>query len=281
MAKTLFISDMDGTLLGADARLSQRTIHMLRQLSQAGVDITVATARTPATVQPLMEPAHLHIPAIVMTGAARWDFSSQSYSSMHLMTPALAQSIESAFAAAGLAPFIYIIQDGHPLQVFHAGRTMSSCERKFADERTGLPLKRIYLNAEPDHESPRILYFGMGDPDTVDAAAALVRRAHPDICMSVYRDTYCPAVGLIEVFAPGVSKANAAIQLKAELGADRIVVYGDNLNDLPMMAVADLSVAVANAHPEVLSAADIVIGPNTDDAVPRHIAALTDNPLYA
>jgi len=49
------------------------------------------------------------------------------------------------------------------------------------------------------------------------------------------------------------------------------VVFGDNLNDLPMMAVADVAVAVENALPEVKAKADVVIGPNTDDAVARWI----------
>ena len=47
------------------------------------------------------------------------------------------------------------------------------------------------------------------------------------------------------------------------------MVFGDNLNDLSMMAVADLSVAVGNAFPQVKEAADIVIGRNDEDAVAR------------
>ena len=47
------------------------------------------------------------------------------------------------------------------------------------------------------------------------------------------------------------------------LGADRLTVYGDHINDLPMFAVADEAVAVANALPEVLDAASRTIGPNT------------------
>ncbi len=65
------------------------------------------------------------------------------------------------------------------------------------------------------------------------------------------------------MFRCGVSKAAAVLKLKSFLGADRLTVYGDHLNDLPMFAVADESVAVSNALPEVLSAASRIIGPNT------------------
>ena len=63
------------------------------------------------------------------------------------------------------------------------------------------------------------------------------------------------------------------LRLKEELGADRLVVFGDSLNDLPMLAVADVAVAVANALPEVREAADIVIEPNYTDSVARFIAS--------
>ena len=59
--------------------------------------------------------------------------------------------------------------------------------------------------------------------------------------------------------------------LARQLGADRIVAFGDNINDLPMMHEADLAVAVANARDKVKDAAHIVIGPNTDDSVARFI----------
>ena len=74
------------------------------------------------------------------------------------------------------------------------------------------------------------------------------------------------------MFAPGVSKASAVTDLKKLTGADRLTVFGDNLNDLPMMAVADVAVAVGNAFPEVKAAADIVIGSNRDDAVALYIS---------
>ena len=65
--------------------------------------------------------------------------------------------------------------------------------------------------------------------------------------------------------------------LKAISGADRVVAFGDNINDIPMLREADVAVAVENAVPEVKRIADVIIGPNTTDAVPRFIlSALTD-----
>ena len=54
-------------------------------------------------------------------------------------------------------------------------------------------------------------------------------------------------------------------------GFDTIVAIGDNLNDLEMLTKAHRGVAVANAQPEALRAADQVIGTNGGDGVARFL----------
>jgi len=50
-------------------------------------------------------------------------------------------------------------------------------------------------------------------------------------------------------------------------GFERIVDFGDNLNDLPMFAACDVKVAVENANPDVKAAADYICGANNNDGV--------------
>jgi hydroxymethylpyrimidine pyrophosphatase-like HAD family hydrolase len=87
-----------------------------------------------------------------------------------------------------------------------------------------------------------------------------------------YHDIYGETIGIIEAFSSEATKAKAVRALADRIGADRIVAFGDNINDLPMMREADLAVAVGNARDEVKEAADIVIGPNTEDSVAKFIA---------
>ena len=65
------------------------------------------------------------------------------------------------------------------------------------------------------------------------------------------------------------SKANAIRQLAARLGCERIVAFGDGVNDLDMFAIADEAYAVANAVPELQKAATAVIGGNDGDGVAK------------
>lgn len=271
--KHLFVSDLDGTLLNPESRISARTASIVTELSRRGVLFTVATARTPATVEPLLSATLTLPPAIVMTGAAMWDRRRQSYINPHFMEPATATCITEACAAHGIRPFSYTLDGSGIIRTYYNGRT-SRREQKFIDERAHLPLKRFEINPTGDAAMSypdTVLIFALGLPDSIYPLADELRAT--GLCsVSSYPDIFNSDVAFLEVFAPGVSKASAVTDLKKLTGADRLTVFGDNLNDLPMMAVADVAVAVGNAFPEVKAAADIVIGSNRDDAVALYIS---------
>lgn len=273
---TLYVTDLDGTFLGADAHVSDVSARLISDAVRRGALFTVATARTPATVVPLLKNTLTSASPIVMTGAAFWHREKARYVDARLLEADDARLIISILETYGCHPFVYALTGDGLLHVYHGARTLSRVEQRFVDDRQGLSLKRFYLNArvtDADADSV-VLIFAMGEKTSIQAAAqALAGRT--DAAISQYTDTYNDGIALLEVFAPGVSKANAVLTLKKRVGADRLVVFGDNLNDLPMMAVADQSIAVANALPEVQAAADLIIDANTTDAVARHIAANT------
>src|SRR5262249_31619942 len=73
----------------------------------------------------------------------------------------------------------------------------------------------------------------------------------------------------LEIVAPGVSKASALARVCEPWGAqpEDVVAVGDAVNDLPMLAWAGVSVAVANANPAVLALATRHTASNDDDGV--------------
>ena len=273
MNKTLYISDLDGTLLGSDSRVSERSARIISELSHAGADITVATARTPATVVPLLTDTFTRPDAIVMTGAATWSRRDNAFGTIHYMPEADVVAGLTLCAAMDVHPFVYTMRaDGSMLDVYHAAVAMNKAEESFYLERVHLRLKRFLTGTPlPPASLPRtILFFAMGERPRVEKAAEALRK-HTECAVCCYPDIFNHNVANLEVFAPGVSKAAAVLELKKRIGADRLVVFGDNLNDLPMLAAADVAVAVENAFPEVKEHADIVIGPNYTDSVAQYI----------
>lgn len=267
---TLYISDLDGTLLGADSLVSSRSAEIISELSRQGALITIATARTPATVVPLLHDTLTLPPAIVMTGTAFWHREPGAYSCVKVMPENDRAKTLAICADNNIYPFIYTMGEASILQVYHAGDSLNSQEQSFVDERRNLPLKRFHLHTPAPESRRDLLYYAISRADAVyDAAAKL--KEETECSVSAYPDIFNHDMAHLEIFAPGVSKASAITRLKEMTGADRVVVFGDNLNDLPMFEIADVAVAVDNAFDEAKAKADIIIGPNTEDSVAKFI----------
>lgn len=276
--KTLFVTDLDGTLLGEDSRVSPESARIISDLTRRGALITVATARTPATVEPLLAATDIRVPAIVMTGAALWDLHSHRFINTAVLSQHNIQKVIGVMTTHGINPFIYTPKGEGELVVYHNGG-MTRHEDTFYQVRRSLPLKRFVLDEADGYArdyGTAILLLGIGDTEQISAVADLLK-ADPSLSVSAYADIFNPRLSYIEVFRAEVSKARAVQYLSHRVGATRVVVYGDNLNDLPMMAVADESVAVDNALPEVLACADRAIGPNTSSSVAHDMRKLFDN----
>jgi hydroxymethylpyrimidine pyrophosphatase-like HAD family hydrolase len=84
------------------------------------------------------------------------------------------------------------------------------------------------------------------------------------------------ADALLEIGAAGVSKASGLAVLCARQGIDpgEVLAFGDMPNDLAMLQWAGRSVAVANAHPEVIATADEVTASNDEGGVARVLERL-------
>ena len=274
-SKTLYVSDLDGTLLNTKSLLSEYTTNRLNAIiKEHGAMFTIATARTPATVSTLMRQVDSNLPYIVMTGAAMWDARTYQYTDVrHLGRESLAQIID-VFDRHHVNPFIYCLHDSQ-IVVYHAD-TLSESERGFIMPRVQGPLKHLQtctsLSSLAGETDKAVLVFSMGRYHDMEAINAELLDRGTACQPACYYDIMTPDQGILDIYAPGTTKALAIRRLADRTGADRVVVFGDNRNDIPMMHIADRSVAVANAYDEVKAQADEVSPYNNEeDAVVKWI----------
>ena len=269
--KTLYVTDLDGTLLTSNSTVSCQSSNIINELAEMGAMLTIATARTPATVANLLEGVRLTLPAIVMTGAARYNLEKGNYENVRYIEPQVVETSLRMFEDSGIHPFVYTLRDSQIIHAFHHAE-MSDAESIFYDIRRDMNLKQFHIGECPrDADNQRtVLIFSVGPTNIFEPLAARMAEAI-GYNVACYKDIFNEHTSYIEVFAQGVDKSHAVGELAKDYGASRIVAFGDNFNDISMMKYADVGIAVANAYEEVRLSADIVIGSNNEDAVMRWI----------
>ncbi len=271
MKRTLYVSDMDGTLLNSASQVSARTETILNNVISEGGLFTVATARTPATVVRLMQGLETTLPYIVLAGAAMWDNSRRQYTNVRPLSPATVRCLLEIYHHHAVHPFVYR-RHGNVIEVFHRP-SLSEDEQAFIAPRVHTPFKRLVTTDElPESTDETMLVYSMGSYAALQCIADEIRQYAPPCTVAFYHDIFDHSQGILEIYAPQTSKAEAIRQLAMQCRAERVVVFGDNLNDIPMMKVADYSLAVSNAFDEVKAVADEVLPNNNDeDAVAEWI----------
>ena len=78
--KTLYVTDLDGTLLDSDIKVPDAAVDMINRAIDSGALFTVATARTPGTLYRLLRDIRLNLPVIAMTGVTLWHPDTGCYS---------------------------------------------------------------------------------------------------------------------------------------------------------------------------------------------------------
>ena len=269
---TLYVSDLDGTLLNSSSKLSDTTVERLNYLiNNRNINFTVATARTPATVTRLMERVSTSLPYIIMAGAAFWDNARREYSSVRVIDNRIVLSILDIFSYSYINPFIYRCH-GNCIYAHHIPH-LTENEQEFISERQVPSLKQMVYDEVlmANDKDGAMLVMSMGDYIELRRVADEIDRRGIACTYMCYHDIFDQSQGFLEIYARGTTKAAAIKQMADKINAGRIVVFGDNLNDIPMMKIADCSVAVGNAFDEVKKFATEVTLTNNEDAVVRWI----------
>ncbi len=274
--KTLYISDMDGTLLQSNGRMSECTKLKLNEFYEKGIPFAVATARSMVSATPLLEGVHFAAPIVLMNGVFVYDTETKKAVKYHEIEHSALQKILDCFYEKNLHPFMFLYGDDYKLSIKYTEFDNDGM-KEFYDMRVDMLEGRFtqtddLTNIEKGQHPVYVNYYAL--PQFLDDVVEKLKKI-PEIDFAYYKDSYSDD-WLIEIYSHTASKANGAKEVAEIVGAEKITAFGDNLNDLIMLGGADCAVAVENAVPQVKEIADIIIGTNNDDSVVKFIAQDVD-----
>ena len=246
----LIALDMDGTLLDPQGRVPESFWPLYDDATAQGVTLTPASGRQLATLRQMFPACETFI---AENGSVVWHAGE-----VVSTTPLDDDAARRLINALGDAPF--------PAHVVVCSPTVAATltlPDEVDREVDKYYASRTTVARLADHAEPVIKIAIYVDTDAERDGYAWVQRHAPELRVVVSGKHW------IDVMAPEADKGHALEQLAGALGVDMsdTAAFGDYLNDLGMVRAAGYGVAMGNAHEDVKTAADEVVGTNADNAV--------------
>ena len=240
--------DLDGTLLNSAKEITDTSAAILRAArEEAGVRVVLASARAPRSVLPFYRLLGLNSPMINYNGALVFDPTGQRVI-MHKPIPA-----KTARGIVALARGMYgdVLVSGEVMDRWYTDRFDPAYNSEMG--RISPPDVVEPLEKWADQSMTKLLL--LGEPKWLQDIFAAIRRDFAHQVTMVQTEEY-----MLQIMHATVSKARALRVVAAEMGVNReqVMAIGDNANDVGMLRWAGVAVAMANAAPEALAAADYV-----------------------
>jgi len=254
----LVATDLDGTLVGADGRISARTAEVLASVDALGVPVVFVTARPLRWMGDIWPYVGRHSLGIVSNGAILYDPGPGRVVDIVGIEPDVGQALLVDLAEA-------LPNAGMGLE-YASGlhRTITYESDELPDPSTVSDLRGPWLG--PVAKMLVKDYSIPSEELRARTAEVIGDRATPTWSVP----------GLVEISAKGITKAWRLRELCRELGIDAsdVVAFGDMPNDLEMLRWARTSYAMANGHESVLAAATHVAPANDQDGVAQVLSEL-------
>jgi len=265
-AVRLVATDLDGTLLDADGRVTARTAHAVARARAAGIHVIPVTGRPPQAVWELAGAAGLGPLGVCANGAAIVDLERHEVVEVEQIAGEICTGLVDLLR--GAVPGILLAADDLDCFSYERGFFAVPVDwqeklEEVADIRQVVAAGCIKLIARlPGMSALRLI-------ETLER--------------KVGEEGHVTTSGLdwVDIGGPQVSKAYALERVCDRLGVawSEVIAVGDNHNDLSVLAWAGSAMAPANAIEEVLAVAERILPANFDDGVAcllEELAAVSD-----
>ena len=267
---TLYISDLDGTLLQPDATVSPRARDALNTFIDAGVLFTVATARSTLSVRQILSGIRIELPVVTFNGGFISDYATGRHLRHWALASDLASKVVHHCLAEGFSPFVSTTSPDRD-RLF-IGEALNAGMQWYIDERALVGDPRVVRDRPDAGLKHDVMCLTLVDKE------APLRRLRTQIHTlgglrtHLYVNRYDPEWWWLTVHPLRATKADAIRTLAEDAGLqfpdfNHLVVFGDGENDLEMFALAETAVAPANAEEAVLQASTHRCASNSEDGV--------------
>ncbi len=264
--KTLYVSDLDGTLLNSKMRISENSLNIINALIDEGMIFTYATARSISSASIVAQGLSTKHPIIAYNGAFIVEPDTRKILAKEDFSREQTEVVMKILGRNQISPLVYSFVEGKE-RVSWIPSEENEGKRHYIDSRKGDKRLRPVESSEEIYAGEVFYFTCIGEKEELEPAYKVLKDNENYTCTfqpEIYREEYW-----LEIMPRKATKANAILKLKEILGCERIVSFGDAINDIPMFQISDECYAVENAVEELKKMAMEIIPSNNDDGVAK------------
>jgi len=266
MKKTLYVTDLDGTLMRNDKSISSKSREILNRLLEQGASITYATARSLKSASEVTKNLQLWLPVVIRNGTILADPQTKIEIEIATFEPEVLLALRQILQRYKLSGFVTTYIDGKEIRYYLKDNMNEGFRQHVIDHSDDERLRSV--QSEQELYEGNVCYFTFIDkPEELGRVASQLNQSKEWTC--VYQQDKYSSDYWLEIFPKAASKASAIQKIMRKYDYDKLVVFGDSLNDISMFEVADEAYAVDNAMDEVKEKATSVILSNEEDGVAK------------
>lgn len=264
MEKILYVTDLDGTLLNSKDRINTKSIEIINTLVSQGMLFTYATARSLVSASVVTQGLSTNIPVIAYNGAFIFYPATGEILSQEKFTREKMNRVISVLAKYRISPLVYSFIDGQEKVSWITTKENEGIQR-YLSQRKGDRRLRPVQTEEELYQGNMFYYTCIGERDELQPIYDIFSKDENYRCMlqqELYRPEYW-----CEIMPARATKAQAIAKLKEIWKCDKVISFGDAINDIPMFEISNECYAVENAVAGLKEIATGVIGSNDGDGV--------------
>lgn len=264
--KILYVTDLDGTLLRKNGKIHAESLAIINELVEKGLLFTYATARSLSSAWMVTQGLKVSLPVIVHNGAFIMNADTGDMVVKQQFHIEEMEEAKRIFQDCGISPLVYSFIQGEQ-RVSWLPQKENEGIRHYLNERKGDKRFRPVVNEDELYQGDMFYFTCIGEKEELQPVYEQFSKDKRYRC-TLQQELYRPEFWC-EIMPVGATKANAIKLLKERYHCDKIIAFGDAINDIPMFETADEAYAVENGVEELKKLATGLIDSNEENGVAK------------
>lgn len=262
----LFVSGLDQCLLTKEKQFTPYTTYSLSTLLSDGLNFTISTTRTPASLAKLLSGIPLKNELMIMNGAVFYDIKSEKFLDVKYIDKTAQIGINNYYNELNRNIFTYTIID-QALSIYHTEFENEAEEKFYLDRKNDY--FRNHIKGKLSLSDDVVFYILLDKKTIVETYAADLNRLYQNyISCQIYPYSLIEGYYFLKIYTSKTSKEIALDTFLSKHQESLVIAFGSKDFDIEIMKKSDYSICLSSADEAVKQVADIVLpSDNPDDLV--------------